>query len=236
MSERRGFILAAGGATLFGAALLSGCGGESKTQVSPTIPGSFPTAENTITITPGIGPTLVPGALTPKVEATAILSRTPISGSPTVESSANQKLETIFNSGNNALSNDALIVNSAGINFANNFRVDAEVNLSRGFLAGQGDTLISKGNGFAVYLRSARCVGNVGALIDGKDDCTDKMLKANQNYKVSFIYDGVNVTYLIDEVEVKKTPKKRFPASQQRCNNYWKTGRSSSRTYEWFYS
>lgn len=99
---------------------------------------------------------------------------------------------------------DGVEIESGGILFSNNFRIEAKIRMDQNFPASGGDTVVSRGENFAAFARSlsTRCLGRVGALIDGRDFCTDRQLVSNTWYDFAISYDGKVLVFLVDGAEI----------------------------------
>lgn len=99
---------------------------------------------------------------------------------------------------------DGVEIESGGILFSNNFRIEAKIRMDQNFPVSGGDTVVSKGENFAAFARSlsTRCLGRVGALIDGRDFCTDRQLNSNTWYDFAISYDGKVLTFSVDGAEI----------------------------------
>jgi hypothetical protein len=149
-------------------------------EFSPTPESARPSQTQVIspTRTAEVRPPLVPQTATP-----------PVSGG-TLENRA---------LGLDGINDGIEYLNSGHILLTGPFRIDAKIKLDKRpdiF----GDTIVSKGNDFAFFARSisANCYGNVGALFEGRDFCTQVKLGEAAWHEVSVRYDGRKVTFVID--------------------------------------
>lgn len=168
------------------AMMINGCDGDSK-QSTP--PASSPESTSTPVAT------LRPTETAPRPLGTATATATPrFTATP---SSLGRVLH--FDD------NDGLQIESHDILLTRNFRIEAKVKLDKGY-EGFGETLMSKGDDFAIYARSLKCLGNLGALFGGEDICTGRFLEANTWHFVEVRFDGQLVIFYVGGQEVYRKP------------------------------
>ena len=99
---------------------------------------------------------------------------------------------------------DKLRFQSSGIELSRNFSIEADVKLDQDDFTAGGDTIVSKGDNFALFARSLSvdCFGNISALIDGVDICTNGKLAKNVRYTIALNYDGKELKFFLDGEEI----------------------------------
>lgn len=173
-------------AAAFGLVLAACSGSEQETQ-----PTSSPDAVNTLPPTVRFTETprdLVTFTSVPRATGTPLPRITPTPSGGPAEALKTDGLQ------------DWLEVDSLGIFLSSNFKIEAKIKLDQESLVSGGDTVVSKGDNFAAFARtlSTRCLGRVGALIDGEDICTDKVLAANTWYSYEMTFDGRELIISVD--------------------------------------
>lgn len=93
---------------------------------------------------------------------------------------------------------DAIVVASDGILLSGPFRIEAKVKVEGN---PGGDTIVSKGDGLAIFARSLRCVDRLGVLIDGKDLCTNVRLGLETFNHIVVTYDNQEMVVMVNDQE-----------------------------------
>lgn len=83
------------------------------------------------------------------------------------------------------------------------FRIEAKVKVEGNV---GGDTVVSKGDGFAVFARSLRYSDKLGLLVDGQDICSNSRLGLGTFNDVVVAYDGREIIVAVNGQNILKKP------------------------------
>lgn len=90
---------------------------------------------------------------------------------------------------------DGFEVQSEGILLTGPFRIEAKIKVEGNV---GGDTVVSKGVGFAVFARSLRCSDKLGLLVDGQDICSGARLGLGTFNDLIVAYDGREIIVTVN--------------------------------------